>query len=371
MSNNTMGLRGISAGNTAICTCGKDGVGLTYRGYDINDLATHSTFEEVAFLLTRGHLPTQQELTAYKNKLYPLRGVPQEVKKALQIIPGSAHPMDVLRTACSVLGCIEPETSHSQQLDISDRLLSFFPSALCYWVQYARNGKEIETTTKQDSLAGHFLELLNGKAPSDEHIKCMDVSLILYAEHEFNASTFTARVISATLPDFYSAVCGAIGALRGPLHGGANEAAMELIEQYATPEQASQGILSKLQNKDKIMGFGHAVYKINDPRNLVIKKWAEKLSHGHPNQHFYPVSEAIEKRMWDEKKLFPNLDFYSANTYHFMGIETDLFTPIFIISRISGWSAHIIEQRSDNRLIRPNAEYTGPTEQAYTDISQR
>lgn len=371
MSNNTAGLRGISAGNTAVCTCGKDGIGLTYRGYDIHDLAAGATFEEVAFLLTRGHLPTQSELDSYKAKLFPLRNVPEPIKQVLRVIPGDTHPMDVLRTACSMLGCIEAERSHDQQLDIADRLLSFFPSALCYWVQYVRKANDIDVVTNQDSIAGHLLELLNGSPPSDEHIRCMDVSLILYAEHEFNASTFTSRVITATLSDFYSAVCGGIGALRGPLHGGANEAAMALIEQYKTPEEAEVGIRQKLENKDKIMGFGHAVYKISDPRNLIIKEWAEKLSHDHVNAHYYAVSEVIEKKMWEEKKLFPNLDFYSASSYHFMGIETDLFTPIFIISRITGWSAHIIEQRADNRLIRPNAEYIGPQEKEYIPISQR
>ena len=384
-TNKTMdsrGLRGISAGSTAICTCGQAGKGLTYRGYDIHDLAQYATFEEVAYLLTRGQLPNQSQLDEYVSLLISKRGIPEAVKTTLKQTPKSAHPMDVMRTACSMLGNIEVETStnskqanskqsNSQQLSTIDRLLAFFPSALAYWYQYAYFGQEISVHSDQPSIAGHVLELLNQDAPNDEHLRCMDVSLILYAEHEFNASTFTARVITATLADTYSAICGAIGALRGPLHGGANEAAMELIKQYKTAHEATLGIQKKLANKDKIMGFGHAVYKISDPRNIIIKEWAKKLYPNHENGFYYEVSEAIEKVMWDEKALFPNLDFYSANTYHYMGIATELFTPLFVISRTSGWAAHIIEQRDNNRLIRPNADYTGPEQLEFVPIQKR
>lgn len=367
----TRGLAGITAGSTAIATVGKEGAGLTYRGYDIYTLADKATFEEVAYLLHYGELPNRRKLTAYKKRLMSMRALPKAVKDTLEKIPADAHPMDVLRTGCSFLGNIEPEGDFKNQAKVADRLLATFPGMLIYWWRFHQDGKRINPVTKEESTAAHFLRLLHGRKPKADHVRCMDVSLILYAEHEFNASTFTARVITATLSDFHSAVAGAIGALRGPLHGGANEAAMELVRGFRSAEKADEGIRRMLAEKAKIMGFGHRVYRDSDPRNVVIKGWAEKLSHGHPNEHYYPVSEAIEKVMWDEKKLFPNLDFYSASSYHFMGIPTPLFTPIFVCSRITGWAAHIMEQRGDNRLIRPGADYTGPEKRRWIPIERR
>jgi 2-methylcitrate synthase len=365
------GLAGVSAGETAICTVGKEGAGLTYRGYDIYDLAENARFEEVAYLLHHGRLPTQGELDAYITRLKGLRGLPDELKTALETIPGDAHPMDVLRTGCSLLGNLEPEGDFSRQLDVADRLLAAFPSILLYWWRFHADGVRIDTVTDDPSIAGHFLHLLHGEAPSEFHRRVLDVSLILYAEHEFNASTFTARVIAATLSDFHSAITGAIGALRGPLHGGANEAAMELIERFDSADAADRGVRDMLAAKDKIMGFGHRVYTVSDPRNKVIKAFSQQLAHERGDHVIFPVSEAIEKVMWDEKKLFPNADFYSASAYHFMGIPTPLFTPIFVCSRTTGWAAHVMEQRANNRLIRPAAEYTGPGLQRWTPIDQR
>jgi 2-methylcitrate synthase len=367
----TRGLAGISAGATGIATVGKEGAGLSYRGYDIYDLAEHATFEEVAYLLHYGTLPTTKQLGAYRKRLMKMRALPKALRDTLEKIPADAHPMDVLRTGCSMLGNIEPEGPFKNQVKVADRLLASFPGMLLYWWRFHQEGKRINPVTKEDSTAAHFLRLLHGRKPKAEHVRAMDVSLILYAEHEFNASTFTARVITATLSDFHSSVTGAIGALRGPLHGGANEAAMELIQRFRSAEKADAGIRKMLAAKAKIMGFGHRVYKDSDPRNVVIKGWAEKLSAGHANAHYYPVSEAIEKVMWDEKHLFPNLDFYSASAYHFMGIPTPLFTPIFVCSRITGWAAHIIEQRGDNRLIRPGAEYIGPEQRRWVPIAKR
>jgi len=365
------GLEGVSAGRTAIATVGKEGKGLTYRGYSIYDLAEHSTFEEVAYLLIYGRLPNQSELSNYKKTLSGLRGLPAQLKTVLEQIPGGTHPMDVMRTGCSMLGTLEPEGAGRDQIAVANRLTGCFSSILLYWHHFTTNGKRIETETDDDSSAGHFFHLLHGKKPDDLHRRAIDVSLILYAEHEFNASTFTARTITSTLPDFYSAVTGAIGALRGPLHGGANEAAMELIERFSTPDEAERGILDLIATKKLIMGFGHRVYKISDPRSDVIKAWAKKLAEAHGDERLYPISERIEQVMRREKNLFPNLDFYSASAYHLCGIPTAMFTPLFVVSRITGWAAHIIEQRADNRLIRPNADYIGPDPRPFVPISQR
>lgn len=371
------GLAGISAGESAICTCGT-GHGLNYRGYDIYDLAEHCEFEEVAYLLLKEKLPNRAELESFKKELIAARSLPKELKEVLKLLPKDAHPMDIMRSACSTLGCLEREeydvfkASFPNQQKIGTRLLGIFPSVLTFWHHYHTSGKEISTESKQDSIAGYFLESLHQKEPKELWVKAMHASLILYAEHEFNASTFTARVITATMSDVYAGITGAIGALRGPLHGGANEAAMELIEEFSTPEQATQGILDKLARKDKIMGFGHRVYVEKDPRNVVIKAWSKRLSDDvKDTKGLYPISEAIEKVMWEQKKLFPNLDFYSASAYHFMGIPTAYFTPIFIFSRTAGWLAHIFEQRGNNKLIRPSSEYTGPENKAFIPMDKR
>ena len=365
------GLADIIAGETAIATVGKEGAGLTYRGYDIEDMAKNATFDEVAYLLHHGALPNRGQLDTYLGKLKGMRGLPQALKDVLENTPADCHPMDVLRTGCSVLGNLEPEGDFSNQTDVADRLLACFPSMLMYWHRYHTDGVRIDTETDDDSVAGHFLHLLHGKPPGDFHRRVLDISLILYAEHEFNASTFAARVIAATLSDFHSAVAGAIGALRGPLHGGANEAAMALIERFDNAEQATEGIHEALAQKEKIMGFGHRVYKTSDPRNVVIKELSRQLSEEVGDTRLFAVSEAIDKVMWDEKKLFPNADFYSATAYHFMGIPTQLFTPIFVCSRITGWSAHIMEQRADNRLIRPAADYIGPGLRQWMPVEER
>ena len=367
----TGGLAGVTAGVTRLCTVGKEGAGLTYRGYDINDLAENANFEEVAYLLLRGELPNQTELDAYVSKIKANRGLPDELKTVLEMVPAGAHPMDVMRTGVSFLGNIEPEGDFSNQGDVADRLLACLPSMLLYWHRFHTDGKRIDTKTDDDSISGHFLNLLHDKPPEELHRKSLDTTLILYAEHEFNASTFTARVITGTLSDMHSAVTGAIGALRGQLHGGANEAAMELISQYDTPEEAVAGIHEKLANKDKIMGFGHRVYTTSDPRNAINKIMSKALARDVGDTVMYPVSEAIEKVMWDEKKLFANADFFAANVYHFMGIPTYLFTPIFVCARISGWAAHIMEQRADNRLIRPTADYVGPPLREWVAIEDR
>ncbi|AUJ34958.1 bifunctional 2-methylcitrate synthase/citrate synthase [Vibrio vulnificus] len=366
------GLRGQSAGSTALCTVGKTGTGLTYRGYDITDLANHAQFEEVAHLLLRGHLPTQQELDAYKTRLIGLRGLPAELKQALELIPASAHPMDVMRTGCSVLGNLEQETDFSQQLDATERMLALFPAIICYWYRFSHDGVRIDTQDQsQDCIGGYFLKMLTGKEPCELHKQVMHCSLILYAEHEFNASTFAARVCASTLSDIHSCVTAAIGTLRGPLHGGANEAAMEMIENWQTPEEAESNILRMLANKEKIMGFGHAIYRESDPRNALIKRWSKALSEAVGDTHLYAVSERVEAVMKREKDLFCNADFFHASAYHFMDIPTKLFTPIFVMSRLTGWTAHVFEQRANNRIIRPSADYIGPDHQDWVPIEQR
>ncbi|HDY8134179.1 TPA: 2-methylcitrate synthase [Vibrio vulnificus] len=366
------GLRGQSAGSTALCTVGKTGTGLTYRGYDITDLANHAQFEEVAHLLLHGHLPTQQELDAYKTRLIGLRGLPAELKQALELIPASAHPMDVMRTGCSVLGNLEQETDFSQQLDATERMLALFPAIICYWYRFSHDGVRIDTQDQsQDCIGGYFLKMLTGKEPSELHKQVMHCSLILYAEHEFNASTFAARVCASTLSDIHSCVTAAIGTLRGPLHGGANEAAMEMIENWQTPEEAESNILRMLANKEKIMGFGHAIYRESDPRNALIKRWSKALSEAVGDTHLYAVSERVEAVMKREKDLFCNADFFHASAYHFMDIPTKLFTPIFVMSRLTGWTAHVFEQRANNRIIRPSADYIGPDHQDWVPIEQR
>jgi 2-methylcitrate synthase len=365
------GLRGIAAGSTSIATVGKEGMGLSYRGYDIAELAEQSTFEQVAYLLLCGELPNREQLRKYCDALRAQRALPAPLREVLERIPAGAHPMDVLRTGCSMLGTLEPERDFTGQRAVAERLIATFPGMLLYWHHYAAGRKRIETQTDEPSTAGHFLHLLHGKPPSTLHERAMDASLILYAEHEFNASTFAARVCAATLSDIYSAVTAAIGTLRGPLHGGANEAAMELIERFDSPQSAIEGVEAMLQRKEKIMGFGHAVYRTSDPRSPIIQGWAKKLGEDAGDRSLYAVSEAIDRTMWERKKLFPNLDFYSASAYRFMGIPTRLFTPIFVCSRIAGWAAHVIEQRADNRLIRPTAKYTGPEWRSYIPLADR
>ncbi len=368
---NTRGLAGVVAGSTRLSTVGKEGAGLTYCGYAIEDLAEHATFEEVAWLLLHGELPTANELSAYMANLKSMRGLPEGLKTVLEQLPATAHPMDVLRTGCSALGTMEPETESFQDLDVANRLLASLPSMLMYWYQFQNTGKRIDVCTDDDSIAGHTLHMLTGEKPSEEKRRAADVSLILYAEHEFNASTFAARIAASTLSDFYSAITAGIGTLRGPLHGGANEAAFELISKFSTPDEAEAGILGMLQRKDKIMGFGHRVYRTCDPRSAIIQSWAKRLSESAGSMQMYEVSRRIDEVMSREKGLFPNLDFYCATAYHQLGIPTPLFTPLFVLARTSGWSAHVLEQRGDNRLIRPSADYTGSELRPFVLIDQR
>jgi 2-methylcitrate synthase len=370
--NSGAGLRGQNAGTTSLCTVGKSGTGLTYRGYDITDLAQNAEFEEVAYLLLKGKLPTQSELDDYRQTLHSRRGLPAALRTVLEAIPADAHPMDVMRTGCSMLGNLDQELHFSEQQDKSDTLLSLLPAIICYWYRFSHDGVRIDTSnSKQQSIGGYFLEMLTDTPPSDQHIDVMHCSLILYAEHEFNASTFTARVCASTLSDLHSCVTAAIGSLRGPLHGGANEAAMEMLSQWATPEKGEAGIMHMLNQKEKIMGFGHAIYTQSDPRSDVIKTWSQALSTSSSDPELFAVSERVEQVMKREKNLFPNADFYHASAYHFMGIPTKLFTPIFVMSRVTGWAAHVFEQREHNRIIRPSADYQGPEHQEWLPIAQR
>ena len=365
------GLRGQSAGATALCTVGKTGSGLTYRGFDIKELAEKAKFEEVAYLLLKGKLPNQAELDHYIAKLKGLRGLPDALKTVLEQIPKDAHPMDVMRTGASMLGNLETEESFDEQQDVADRLLAVLPSIICYWYRFSHDGVRIDTETDDASVGGHFLHMLRGEPASELHAHVMNVSLILYAEHEFNASTFTARVCASTLSDMHSCITGAIGSLRGPLHGGANEAAMAMIENWASPEEAEREMLGMLECKEKIMGFGHAIYRESDPRNAIIKEWSKKLAEDVGDTVLYPVSVRCEEVMWREKKLFCNADFFHASAYHFMDIPTKLFTPIFVMSRVTGWAAHVFEQRANNRIIRPSADYIGPEKNEWVPIEAR